>query len=46
VVTAADGVAVSDYAEAGATWLIESIWPHPNGWYDELRAKCAAGPPR
>ena len=25
--------------------MVESIWPHPNGWYDELRAKCAAGPP-
>jgi alkanesulfonate monooxygenase SsuD/methylene tetrahydromethanopterin reductase-like flavin-dependent oxidoreductase (luciferase family) len=46
VVTASEGVDASEYAEAGATWVIESIWPHPNGWYDELRAKCAAGPPR
>ena len=23
-----------------------SFWPHPGGWYDELRAKIAPGPPR
>jgi len=46
VVTAAEGVGLSEYVEAGATWIVVSIWPHPNDWYGELRAKCAAGPPR
>jgi len=46
VVTAADGVRASEFADAGATWMIESIWPHPGDWYEELKAKIAAGPPR
>ena len=35
--TASEGVDASEYAEAGATWVVESIWPHPNGWYEERR---------
>ena len=35
----------SEYAEAGATWLVESTWPADEGWYDDMRVRCAAGPP-
>ncbi|CAA9585938.1 MAG: hypothetical protein AVDCRST_MAG18-3839 [uncultured Thermomicrobiales bacterium] len=36
---------VRPYAEAGATWWIESPWTPPNG-PAELRARIAQGPPR
>lgn len=33
------------FADAGATWWIESPWTPPNG-PDELRARIHQGPPR
>ena len=36
---------VRPFAEAGATWWIESPWTPPNG-PDELRARIRQGPPR
>ncbi len=44
VATAAPGIDHAEYAEAGATWLVESIWPASATWYDELRTRCALGP--
>ncbi len=44
VATAAPGIDHAAYADAGATWLVESIWPWPDTWYEELRARCAVGP--
>ena len=29
---------------AGATWLVRSVWPHEEGWLDELRGMVASGP--
>ena len=42
---AAAAAQVRPYAEAGATWWIESPWTAPNG-PDELRARIRQGPPR
>lgn len=42
---AAAAAQVRPFAEAGATWWIESPWTAPNG-PDELRARIAQGPPR
>ena len=36
---------VRPYAEAGATWWIESMWTPPNE-PDDLRRRVEAGPPR
>ena len=36
---------VRPYAEAGATWWIESMWTPPNG-PEDLRRRIEAGPPR
>jgi alkanesulfonate monooxygenase SsuD/methylene tetrahydromethanopterin reductase-like flavin-dependent oxidoreductase (luciferase family) len=33
------------FAEAGATWWIESMWDHPGG-LEAIRERIAAGPPR
>ena len=33
-----------DYAAAGATWLVRSIWPRDEGWRDELEALVDSGP--
>lgn len=33
----AEGTTAEEYADAGATWLIESRWPS-EGWYEELRS--------
>lgn len=35
---------VQPYAEAGATWWLESMWTEPNG-PEELRRRLRAGPP-
>jgi alkanesulfonate monooxygenase SsuD/methylene tetrahydromethanopterin reductase-like flavin-dependent oxidoreductase (luciferase family) len=35
----------AEYEAAGATWAIESIWPWPDTWYDDLLARCDQGPP-
>ena len=45
VATAQEGDDPATYAEAGATWLIHSTWPGNDSWYDEIRTRCAAGPP-
>ncbi len=45
VATASVGFDPRAYAEAGATWLVESTWPADEGWYDDMRVRCAAGPP-
>ncbi len=42
---AAAAAQVQPFAEAGATWWIESPWTPPNG-PDELRARIRQGPPR
>jgi alkanesulfonate monooxygenase SsuD/methylene tetrahydromethanopterin reductase-like flavin-dependent oxidoreductase (luciferase family) len=39
-----EGEQAASYAAAGATWLVESIWPDP-GWQDELRARALSGRP-
>jgi alkanesulfonate monooxygenase SsuD/methylene tetrahydromethanopterin reductase-like flavin-dependent oxidoreductase (luciferase family) len=37
------GIPAREYAEAGATWLVESIWPLDD-WVRELRARIRRGP--
>jgi hypothetical protein len=44
VATGAPGVPVAGYAEAGATWYVESTWPEGE-WYADLRTQINAGPP-
>jgi alkanesulfonate monooxygenase SsuD/methylene tetrahydromethanopterin reductase-like flavin-dependent oxidoreductase (luciferase family) len=44
VVARAAGIPTKEYAEAGATWLVEGIWPGDD-WVDELRAAIRSGPP-
>ena len=37
------GVPADEYADAGATWLVE--WPHPDGgWVEDLRLRIRRGP--
>jgi len=45
VATAMEDVPAGEYADAGATWLVESCWPVGN-WMSELRDRVCAGPPR
>src|SRR4051812_35660874 len=33
-----------DYAAAGATWLVRSVWPHEEGWREELEALVSSPP--
>ena len=40
----APGVPASEYADAGATWLIESTWPTEEGWVDEFRDRIRQDP--
>ncbi|HET7067588.1 MAG TPA: LLM class flavin-dependent oxidoreductase [Nocardioides sp.] len=35
---------VDDYAAAGVTWLVRSVWPREEGWRDELEELVAAPP--
>lgn len=35
-----------EYADAGATWLVESASPADDDWFAELHASVQAGPPR
>lgn len=44
VVARAPGVPAEEYAEAGATWLVEGVSPG-EGWVDELRSAVRSGPP-
>lgn len=39
-----EGTSPDDYAAAGATWLIRSVWPEEDGWRDELEALASAPP--
>lgn len=43
VAARADGVGADEYADAGATWLVEGTWPEA-GWVEELRARIRRGP--
>jgi alkanesulfonate monooxygenase SsuD/methylene tetrahydromethanopterin reductase-like flavin-dependent oxidoreductase (luciferase family) len=40
----APGFTAEEFAAAGATWLVRSVWPNEEGWLDELREMAAAGP--
>ena len=42
----APGVPAQEYAEAGATWLVESTWPAAEGWDAALDRVVRAGPDR
>jgi alkanesulfonate monooxygenase SsuD/methylene tetrahydromethanopterin reductase-like flavin-dependent oxidoreductase (luciferase family) len=44
VASRAPGKAASEYAEAGATWLVDSTWP-VGDWVDELHERVREGPP-
>jgi len=37
-------VPADEYADAGATWLVESAWPEGD-WLDDLAGRVRAGPP-
>ena len=37
------GVPSQEYADAGATWLVESTWPIGD-WVDEFRSRIRQGP--
>jgi alkanesulfonate monooxygenase SsuD/methylene tetrahydromethanopterin reductase-like flavin-dependent oxidoreductase (luciferase family) len=39
-----DGIPADEYADAGATWLMKSVWPHEDGWLDELRELAGSSP--
>ena len=39
-----DGTSAEEYAAAGATWLVRSVWPHEEGWRDELEGLVSAPP--
>jgi alkanesulfonate monooxygenase SsuD/methylene tetrahydromethanopterin reductase-like flavin-dependent oxidoreductase (luciferase family) len=41
----AEGVPAAEYADAGATWLIESTWPGDD-WVDEFHGRIRTGPSR
>ncbi|MGA8246660.1 MAG: LLM class flavin-dependent oxidoreductase [Nocardioides sp.] len=40
----APGFTADEFAAAGATWLIRSVWPHDAGWLDELRELAGSAP--
>jgi alkanesulfonate monooxygenase SsuD/methylene tetrahydromethanopterin reductase-like flavin-dependent oxidoreductase (luciferase family) len=46
VVSKAPEHSASEYADAGATWLVESDNPVDDDWFAELTARVKAGPPR
>jgi alkanesulfonate monooxygenase SsuD/methylene tetrahydromethanopterin reductase-like flavin-dependent oxidoreductase (luciferase family) len=39
-----EGTSPDDYAAAGTTWLVRSVWPHEEGWGDELEALVSSPP--
>jgi alkanesulfonate monooxygenase SsuD/methylene tetrahydromethanopterin reductase-like flavin-dependent oxidoreductase (luciferase family) len=39
-----EGTSAEEYAAAGATWLVRSVWPHEEGWRDELEGLVSAPP--
>jgi alkanesulfonate monooxygenase SsuD/methylene tetrahydromethanopterin reductase-like flavin-dependent oxidoreductase (luciferase family) len=38
------GGSPEEYAAAGATWLVRSVWPHEEGWRDEMESMVSAPP--
>lgn len=44
VVSGVDGIPAEEYAEAGATWIVRSQWPQPDGWERRLTDVIEAGP--
>jgi alkanesulfonate monooxygenase SsuD/methylene tetrahydromethanopterin reductase-like flavin-dependent oxidoreductase (luciferase family) len=38
------GVPAQEFEAVGVTWLMQSVWPHEEGWLDELR-QLAGSPP-
>lgn len=44
VASRASATSVEDYHAAGATWLVDSVWPEGD-WYEDLRGRVLAGPP-
>jgi alkanesulfonate monooxygenase SsuD/methylene tetrahydromethanopterin reductase-like flavin-dependent oxidoreductase (luciferase family) len=40
----APGFTAEEFEAAGATWLIRSVWPHEEGWLDELREIAGSAP--
>jgi alkanesulfonate monooxygenase SsuD/methylene tetrahydromethanopterin reductase-like flavin-dependent oxidoreductase (luciferase family) len=45
VVPVLSGVEVSEFADAGATWLFDSVRPDGPGWVEDLTATIRRGPP-
>jgi alkanesulfonate monooxygenase SsuD/methylene tetrahydromethanopterin reductase-like flavin-dependent oxidoreductase (luciferase family) len=43
IVSRAPGVPAGEYADVGATWLVDSTWPR-DAWVEELRARVRQGP--
>jgi alkanesulfonate monooxygenase SsuD/methylene tetrahydromethanopterin reductase-like flavin-dependent oxidoreductase (luciferase family) len=39
----APGIGADEYADAGATWLVDGTWPKP-GWVEELHTRIRRGP--
>ena len=39
-----DGVPAEEFEAAGATWLTRSVWPHEEGWREEIEAMVSAPP--
>jgi alkanesulfonate monooxygenase SsuD/methylene tetrahydromethanopterin reductase-like flavin-dependent oxidoreductase (luciferase family) len=45
VVPVLTGVGTAEFADAGATWLFDSVRPDRPGWVDDLTATIRRGPP-
>jgi alkanesulfonate monooxygenase SsuD/methylene tetrahydromethanopterin reductase-like flavin-dependent oxidoreductase (luciferase family) len=39
-----DGVPAEEFEAAGATWLTRSVWPHEEGWREQLESLVSAPP--
>ena len=39
-----EGYSSDEFAAAGATWLTRSVWPHEEGWRDEIESMVSAPP--
>jgi alkanesulfonate monooxygenase SsuD/methylene tetrahydromethanopterin reductase-like flavin-dependent oxidoreductase (luciferase family) len=46
VVGKEEDISAEQYAEAGATWLVDSASPGDDGWLEEFRGRIRGGPPR
>jgi len=42
----APGVPAEEFEAVGVTWLTRSVWPHEEGWLDELERLVDSGPRR